>query len=456
MANIGELWMKIGTKLDTQGLQKNIATITGAFAGVNYGLKKYLDDTISRTSKLKNFELQTGLTADRLQELQQVAQSVNLDFNAEDITRSLTTLQQKLIDIKLGQGDIAPFRFLGISPFQDVFSLLKQLKESVKTFDDPTATNLIQRLGLDPKFLSILRLTDAEFNKLSRNLFLNEKQREQVLSLGKAMKQLQLNLIGLKDQAVAKLAPELKELTDKFFKWMLDNKDKIINTISSISSVFIDFSRAVGYSFDFLSNLLDKITGTQKGMQILGVALTGILGSYLGLFKPLSLALIGIIGLLDDIQAWKEGRENLLGGLYDVVSKIPDLGVALGVSGAFIGLSKLVPVLKEIYSLTKKIAVAEFAGGIGGGLVKGVKAGVKAIGLTNPYVLGAIGAYGAYETYKHKDEIKDYVGKKAEEISNMVNNFSINIYSNTNDPQRLANDLQEQLKELSMFSTRNR
>lgn len=410
----GELFIKIGAVTDLTSVRNSIATITGAFAGVQYGLSKFFDTAISKASGMQNFEMQTGLMADKLQILSQVAQSVNLDIGEEDVARSISNIQKMLTDIKLGGGDLTGFRMLNLNPFGNAFDILDQVRDRIKGLDDATATNLIQRIGIDPKMLSVLRLSNEEFAKLGKNFFLSKEQRESVLEFGKSIKQLTLGFKGLKDQAIAQLAPELTKLVKNVFQWLNDNSDKIVAGISAITLTFVDFSKAVTNAFNLIASGLDMIS-SGGGIEILSKGLVLLALS----FSPVILGLTLFIGLLDDIKVWMNGGESLFGGLYQAISKIPNLEFVFGGAAALVFLQKLGSLLNTVAAALMTTATATK-------LLKGVGFFLILEGLA--------------ALYNNKDEIKEYFDKQfptirseeanAGSVNNIVTNGGGN-YSNT-------------------------
>ena len=460
--NIGDLFLTIGAKTDMASIRNSVATLTAAFAGVSYGLNKFLNTTISKATDMQNFELQTGLAANRLLELQQVAQSVNLGISAEDVTRSIMGLQKAITDIKLGLGDVTPFRLLGIDPRGGVFNVLDQIRNRIQGLDNATAVNMIQRLGLDPKMLSVLRLSNQEYEKLSKNVFLNTKQRSEVLALGQAVKQLTLYFIGLKDQAVAKISPQLTLLVEKFFKWMKDNSKDIINAISQITNIFAHLGEAVGRSFDLIASGISYITKSSNGIEILA----GTVAMLALTFKPVLFALTAIMLLLDDIQVWKLGGQSLFGGLYDALAKIPDIEKHLGFAAAAVALDKLVP-------MVWKLAAGLWSVGGASNLIR--KAGLFVLleGLSYLYghkdkITSAISEAFKYEPDEGddlvwKDElvnannnlsISDVLSKNSSNVLNNIdntnnsvtNNITMNIQSQSDNPKDVGNEVLNQMK----------
>jgi hypothetical protein len=324
---IADFFLELGMKADTETLGKvndavktlgkGLAAVQIAWGAALFGLERFVNGTLDGVVALKNLNQQTGLSIEKLQEWQQAAQLSNLAISAEQIAASIGNLQQSLSAIKMGQGNAAPFQMLGIDVNgKDAFQVLEQVRARIKGLDAGVATNLISQLGLNPEMINVLRLSNAEFQKLGQNIFLSRQQRDNIYSLGLAFRELTLRLSALKDQAVAKIAPELERLIKNFFQWMKDNGDKIIAVISGIANAFTIFVRAVGNAFALVSDLVMGLFNAEGAVKALAAAF-GLLALN---FAPFTVGLLLLIALLDDIRVWQKGGDSLFGNFYSGIS----------------------------------------------------------------------------------------------------------------------------------------
>ena len=339
MASIGELFINLGVKGDTKKLDEfkasvtklrsNLIAVGAAFTGAVVGLNTLVNSSLKGVVSLQNLSNQTGLAVENLQKLQQVGQLSNLSLSADQIAQSIGNLQKNINDITVfGAGNLTPFSQLGVDPMQSktAFEVLERVRENIKGLNAATATNLISQIGLSPEFINILRLSREEFDKLSNNMFLSGQQRKDIDKLGTSMKSLQLRFIALKDQAVAKLAPELEKLVNQFFKWVDDNGNNIIQLISGIGKSFAVFTKAVSGAFSLVSGFINKISGLENGITILTAAMAGLLLT----FRPFLLGLGAIVLLLEDFAVFSAGGESVIGDLVNAFEDIPDIVKLLG------------------------------------------------------------------------------------------------------------------------------
>jgi hypothetical protein len=373
MASIGELFIELGVKADTGTLNKvnagfknlrtNLLLTAGAFTGAIVGLDRFVNSALKGVVSLQNLNAQTGLSIEKLQQFQQAGQLSNLALSADQIAQSIGNVQKNLAQIKIGQGNIAPFQLLGVDVAgADAFDVLEQLRSSIQGIDPAIATNLISQLGLSPDFINLLKLSRKEFELLGENTFLNPRQRADIDKVGTSIKALTLRFKALKDQAVAKIAPQLNELVQKFFKWLKDNGDKVVRVITSMARGFASFAQAIGNAFDLSARFIENVTGLENGIKLLAVAFGFLTLS----FSPFLAGLAAIVLLLDDIAVFRRGGESVIGSLIDAFKELPGFDVIFGDTGVLDRIAstidKIIKGVKELKNLTGFNKLKEIVG----------------------------------------------------------------------------------------------
>jgi hypothetical protein len=338
MASIGELFIELGIKADTQkvnqvsagfkSLRSNLLLTAAAFTGAIVGLDRFVNSALKGVVALQNINAQTGLSIEKLQQFQQAGQLSNLALSADQIANSIANVQKNISAIRIGQGNIAPFQLLGVDVAgQDAFGVIEQLRGAIKGLDPATATNLISQIGLTPDFINLLKLSRKEFEALGENTFLNPKQRADIDKVGTSIKALQLRFKALKDQAVAQLAPALNQLIQQFFKWLKDNGKSIIDTIAGMARGFAKFTQAIGNAFNLIVRFTDGLVGAGNGIKVLAAAFALLTLS----LSPFLLGLAAVVLLLDDIAVFRSGGDSIIGELVKAFEDLPDFAKVLGI-----------------------------------------------------------------------------------------------------------------------------
>ena len=484
--NIGSIFVSLGFKTNTKDLKmfdngikelrKNLLITTTAFTGATYALKKFVDSSTTNAASLVNFNRQTGLSIDKLNQFAQVGQTLSSGLNVENITNDILNLEKSIARIKIGQGSIRPFQMLGIDIHgKDAFSVLEQLRTNIQGISDVQATILLEDLGLNPNFLQVLKLSREEFDKLSKNNFLKAGEAKTIDQLSLKMRGLSTAFVNLKNQAIVKLAPYLTDLINKTFKWLNTNGQKITKTIAEMAKWVGIFVTGIGRAVGLMVNFIENIAGVDNGLKILAAGFALVTLS----FSPFLLGLVAILLLLEDIAVWKMGGESLFGDFYDAVSQIPNIETLLGIGGALAavtlltgGMSKLVGV---VFALGKKLGVAvaaflairklgewleEFFGGPLGQFLKSganILAGAAAGGLLAGPGGAVVGAGAAAINEIAGKEIMEF-GKATVDFFkskfsnnntlNSTNNVNLTINAQSDDAQDIANAVKNVLPDI--------
>lgn len=305
---IAELFIKLGVDVDQKGLNNIKDSISGisksatltaaALAGTLFAIERLTSGTIKSAIEMKNFNQQTGLSIEELQRWQAVAVQSSSGLSIDEITSSVKALQDSLTDTRLGgSGKSGILALLGITSFgnKDAFQILDDVREQIKGLDDAVATNLLQKLGLNPKMISILRLSNEEFEKLSKKDFLSEEQIRIITELGVAINNLRFDLGLIKDKAIADLSPALMGL---------------VGLIRSLSEL------AVSASFGF-----KKLYASLQENEFLFSRLKVLFLAFAIVIAPVQTAIVALILAMDDLNTYLQGGESLIGNTIEEIMK---------------------------------------------------------------------------------------------------------------------------------------
>tara|TARA_R110002020_G_scaffold13283_10_gene48144 strand:- start:51 stop:1406 length:1356 start_codon:yes stop_codon:yes gene_type:complete len=390
---IADIFVSLGVKADNKAvktfegnitnLTKRLAIMTAAFGGAVAALDKFTSGTVDSSVGLQNIANQTGLAISKLRQLGQAVQLSDLSMTAEQAAQEVGNLEQRLAAIRLtGQGAESFIRF-GIQPTGDAFAVLEQVREAIQGMDNAKASTLISSLGINPQFINLLRLSRKEFDELGKNVFLSDKQNQNIIKLGTSITRLKLRIGALKDQAVAKLAPSLNKLVEDGFKWFEENGDNIIDIMAGIGKGFAMFASAVSNAIGFVASMRFSFEG-----------LLTVLGLLALRFAPVITAIGGVLLVLDDLAVYARGGDSAIGVLLDklkdfagielssslVVSIVSITAAVTALSLALGGVGKTLGILQGAFSFVGKIGskVGKFLGSKLGLSVGAVGAGALA------------------------------------------------------------------------------
>lgn len=270
---LGDLVSKFG-ELEIASLRE-IAVLTTFAAKMG----RIADQAMATAVAFSNFENQTDLSSQELQRWQIVAEQANV--SADAVSNSVVGLQRAIASFRLGKGDIAAFSMLGIRDPRDAFTVLETLRKRIQSLRSPTAVNLMQQIGIDPRMINVLRLSNEEFRKFSSTARgLSPEQVDRYLQLRLELNQLHLVLTNIGYQASERFMP--------------------------VFEAVIDMVRdGAGYVNEF-----------KEAFAALAIILAGI-GFYI---SPLATGIILLIAAFQDIEFYLKGMPSLIGDIFNKVN----------------------------------------------------------------------------------------------------------------------------------------
>jgi hypothetical protein len=163
--------------------------------------------------------------------------------------------------------------------------------------------------------INLLKLSNAEFEKLAKGTFLSNKQVKDINTMSQAFRGFTISLKQFKDQAVARTAPaftrffiQLKSLVDKYAMPALD---AIAFTFKTLKNAFSEGATIISGIINLVSNVSDL-----KGAF---VGLAGVLAGFAFLLSPfvrMATVISGIILLLDDLAVYRRGGQSAFESAY--------------------------------------------------------------------------------------------------------------------------------------------
>lgn len=266
-----------------QGLQNTIDNLKVAAAVA--AVERLANATVMATAEIRNFQSQTNVSIDDLQRFQTAANMANVSLSFDEVANSVKSVQQNLAAIRLGEGDVSAYQMLGIDVMgKGPMEVIEEVRLAIRGLDDATATNLIQRIGLSPDFMKVLRMSREEFEALAASGFLSEEQRQKIDRLGVSMASMKREIRFLSDQMISTFQPVLKAVAD--------------------------FVTGMAEGFNAFAEQIEK---TEGAVQLLVAALALLLLK----FKPIVLAFGAILLAAEDLAAYFRGDDSVFGVMIE-------------------------------------------------------------------------------------------------------------------------------------------
>lgn len=271
MATVTELITKFSFEGSTgplekynAGLGKGVAALgamTLATAASLAAVGKWATGVLAAEQPLINLAAQTGVAVEKIQELQFIAEVSN--SSADALSSSLVNLSKKVGDAALkGSEDFAR---LGIS-VRDTSGHVKsadQVLSEVSVRFRQLGLSLSEQqyfseaLGLDASLITMLKRTSSEMSELSiraRELgVLSADQTKQAMEYNDTLTTMRFAMDGVRRLIAVGLVPEMKEISERFTKLLIDNKEWIVDGVKATIEILSDFMLLLGRTWPLLA-----------------------------------------------------------------------------------------------------------------------------------------------------------------------------------------------------------
>lgn len=325
---VAELFAHIGVKADTgkvQGFDKAMRNVkvgmvaaTAAATGVSLAIRKIADDAVKAAVEFKQFETETGASAQTLQRWQSVAEQTNQ--SASDVTNAIKAIADNQQKIRLGQGNISAYQLLGIDPTdKDPFEILEEVREGIDGLAPAMQKHVASQLGISAGLLQTLNLSEEQFDLMANRAFIISPLAIDTLTKLKTEMDLGTRAIGyIKAQIAVGLAPEITKLRKKFTDFIKVHEKGIVEGFKKAFTVVKAYVSAIMSTISAINRIVTATIGWKAAIGLVVVAVAAmnkaLLLSPIGIITASILLLIAII---DDLYRYSQGRPSLLGELED-------------------------------------------------------------------------------------------------------------------------------------------
>src|SRR4030042_2490058 len=330
-----------------KGIKIGLGVASLSVAAFGYGIKKLMDDAIQTAFSLKQFNAETGLSTDKLQRWQSVADEVNNSGKA--VAESIKAIVKNQAEIKLGKGNISGYQLLGIDPRQNAFTILEQLRIKTRGLSQGIKKNILEQMGISKELIQVLEISKDKFDEMAKGAFIIPKGAIEIIDKARASsKQLGGAVSWLKGMIAANLAPSIIKLNKEIMRWIVQNKDGLVKGIKTLFDWVTRIVRAIIDTYRAITQVITSTIGWRNALLLL-------VGVFAILNLPLTLIIGGVIlliAVIQDLYRYSQGKKSLFGIM---LKEFPALDKAFGgIKKLFDSISKLFEklgksgILKEI------------------------------------------------------------------------------------------------------------
>lgn len=324
--NVGDFFVALGLKVDSKDhatLNKFVQSLgnldlasIAAVAGLGalaYSFEKVYSSAMEAALGVHGFEVQTGLSGKQMQMWANLAEQ--LGASASDATNTIKNLALASEQIKLGQGNIAPYQMLGIDPRQDPFKIIDQLHERVKKLNPSMARLILSQMGVSEGMLNVINAADEEYYAMRQQVFITEKHVESLRELNKEWVIIKQAVVAFAHNLMGDLAPALQHSLH-YIKSAVKGMNNLIDMIGkptafAIGAVLVTalnpFVTLIGLAILALDDLYRAIHGGKS-----------VIGGFLDYIEP------RLVGMIERVIELKDLLMEAYDGLV-MMYKMPSM-----------------------------------------------------------------------------------------------------------------------------------
>lgn len=320
--NIASLFARIGIKADTPELlnfQKQLGNVVKTFGVISIAagtftaaVSKITSEAMASASAFKQFETETGSSAQELQKWQAVANQTN--SSAEALASSIKAISANREAIKMGGGNISAFQLLGIDPNQDPFEILEQLRTKTAGMNEAMRRNVLSSAGVSSELLRVLELSNDEFEIMAGRAFIISPSAINALDRARGMLHVAGNAFNyIKTQIAVGLTPAIERLSMKFADFVKKNERSVVKFFSEGARYVEIFAKAIVEVVTWFDRFVRNSVGWRG-------TILGLVGLFTALNAAVMLPILGIvllIAIIEDLMAYTKGEDSLFGRLFE-------------------------------------------------------------------------------------------------------------------------------------------
>lgn len=341
--NIAELFARIGIKTDEEKVKSfsrsmtaakiTLFAVTTAATTASIAIQKITSDAMKGAVAFKQFETETGASAQELQKWQAVAEQTNQ--SAESVSSAIKAIASNQEKIRLGQGDISGFQLLGIDPHTDPFKILEKLRDETTGLSNAMKKNILASMGVGAGMLQTLSLTEKEFDRMASRAFIISPKAIETLNKTKASIDHASRAIKyIKAQIAVGLSPQIEKLTERTIEFIKANEKGFVKGFKKAFTFVEKFTGAIINAANSIDRIIRSTIGWKTALWSIAAVMTAIF-----IASPIGLIIAGVIllvALLDDLYVYSKGGKSLFGEFMKGLSDIDGILDKWGVFGDLI------------------------------------------------------------------------------------------------------------------------
>lgn len=328
------------TSVDLQKAHGVAVGLLATVAALNAAFYAMIASGTKAAVVMGKFAVTTGLSSVELQRWQKEAATFNV--NGDEIRDTLEGINKAQADIKLGQGNVAPFQFFGLSVNQSAFDVLKKFAEVSRNMDAGIARTMASQLGISDNVFQFLRQSNLDLERFNKNLFVTEAEQAKLVRLNRTWQDLVNALGSVKNKFAATFAEPLTRAAEiltvvvdkmgKFVDWL----QQATPAATTVRWVLFGLVAALGAALIVLTALTAALSVLIAGFKLAAIGILPFLAALAPVLIVVGLivgAFAALILLIDDFEGAIAGKESLFDwndGLLLTIKNVNRLADGIG------------------------------------------------------------------------------------------------------------------------------
>lgn len=303
-----------------------IGAIITAVSGAVLALNKLTDSLVRQNQYWINLTRNSDIALGTYQKWGQVGAALDSSLGEQGAAGAIADLNKRLFELRLTGEGARGFQLAGIMP-TNAEDVMEQLRNRIQGMNDTSATYLLEQMGIDPRMLSVLRMTRGEFEALNAEMAkyrLTPEQRKSIQEFHKQMSIVNVQMQYFKDRIIVAIMPHflnfmrnvefITEGIAKFTKAV----DKLTGKFKPLILIALMFVAKIKPVAKFLTTLNVAFGGLISKIPIFGKLIAGLGGIFSRAFLPLT----AIYLLIDDVRAFMQGGRSGIGYLLALIEEL--------------------------------------------------------------------------------------------------------------------------------------
>jgi hypothetical protein len=350
------------------GLGKSLLGL-GIFSTLSVaGIWKLTQSTTAALATVQSMSDRTGIATEAIAGMTKAAAA--FDVSAEGTRGTLETLNNTIGGVATGMNKrmVTVFQTLGLSArdasgqIKDTTTFLGDVAQKIQTMPVQSQQAILNRLGIDPNMIGLLRNGREEFERLYETaragIPFRASDYERAAELEKGFRRVKSAITEVGQTVALALMPAIQQMIDRFMLWwntsgrnmLIEFRQKIAGWGEAISKIYNNFRQLTGgadgltravkaiaaiIAILLAMKLVTWVVEAAKGVQVLAKAFSSLalktgltLIQFLLIVAAIAAVGIAIYLLVDDFMVWRRGGESVIGNfekrfpeLFNIIRK---------------------------------------------------------------------------------------------------------------------------------------